>query len=118
LLQYGPQGADFDENDNRTAGHFAVPDGPCDSPFSLINATFEYIERVWKDKIDFVVWTGDNERCLPHLLEEKEALMADMTTIIITLVRRQIFTIRIKPCAINFTRFLSLTIPFIRSLFL
>jgi hypothetical protein len=55
-------GADFDENDNRTAGHFAVPDGPCDSPWTLVNATFEYIEKVWKDKIDFIVWTGDNVR--------------------------------------------------------
>jgi endopolyphosphatase len=55
-------GADFEDNDNRTAGYFAVPDGPCDSPWTLINATFEYIEKVWKDKIDFIVWTGDNVR--------------------------------------------------------
>jgi hypothetical protein len=65
-LQYDSFGADFDDNDNRTAGHFGVPDGPCDSPFSLINATFEYIEKVWKDKIDFIVWTGDNVRYPPR----------------------------------------------------
>ena len=64
-LKYESFGADFDENDNRTAGHFGIPDGPCDSPFSLVNATFEYIEKVWKDKIDFIVWTGDNARFVP-----------------------------------------------------
>src|SRR5947207_15131516 len=55
-------GDDFDPNDNRTAGHFGVPDAPCDAPYSLINATFDYLETVWKDKIDFIVWTGDNVR--------------------------------------------------------
>ena len=43
--------------------HFGVPDGPCDTPWALVNATFEYIDKVWKDKIDFIVWTGDNARC-------------------------------------------------------
>jgi endopolyphosphatase len=64
---YGPFDSDFDPNDNRTAGHFGVPDAPCDAPLSLINITFEYLEKVWKDKIDFIVWTGDNVRYFPHL---------------------------------------------------
>lgn len=34
----------------------------CDSPFSLVNATFDWIEANLKDTIDFVVWTGDSAR--------------------------------------------------------
>jgi hypothetical protein len=60
--QYDGYGGEFKDDDNRTAGYYAVPDGPCDSPYSLINATFEYIQKVWADKIDFIVWTGDNAR--------------------------------------------------------
>ena len=44
-----------------------MPDGPCDTPWALVNATFEYIDKVWKDKIDFIVWTGDNVRFIPLL---------------------------------------------------
>ena len=34
----------------------------CDSPISLINATFKWIEENIKDSIDFVIWTGDSAR--------------------------------------------------------
>ncbi|CAG8466833.1 3751_t:CDS:2 [Acaulospora morrowiae] len=34
----------------------------CDSPMGLINATFEWLENNWKDKLDFIIWTGDNSR--------------------------------------------------------
>lgn len=34
----------------------------CDSPFSLVNETFRWIEENLKDEIDFVVWTGDSAR--------------------------------------------------------
>jgi endopolyphosphatase len=34
----------------------------CDSPFSLVNATFEWINDNLKDKVDFIVWTGDSAR--------------------------------------------------------
>ncbi|OJJ49764.1 hypothetical protein ASPZODRAFT_89234 [Penicilliopsis zonata CBS 506.65] len=34
----------------------------CDSPLSLINETFRWIETHLKDEIDFVVWTGDSAR--------------------------------------------------------
>jgi endopolyphosphatase len=61
--------SDFDPNDIRTAGYFGVPDGPCDAPYSLVNATFEYIDKVWKGNVDFIVWTGDNERYFTLLLE-------------------------------------------------
>ncbi|CAJ0831898.1 14659_t:CDS:2 [Entrophospora sp. SA101] len=34
----------------------------CDSPINLINATFEWLEKNWKNKLDFIIWTGDNSR--------------------------------------------------------
>ncbi len=34
----------------------------CDTPFSLVNATFQWINDHLKDKIDFVIWTGDSAR--------------------------------------------------------
>ncbi|CUM64181.1 uncharacterized protein PRCAT00001775001 [Priceomyces carsonii] len=34
----------------------------CDSPMSLMNATIEWIKENLQDKIDFIIWTGDNVR--------------------------------------------------------
>ncbi|CCH46893.1 Endopolyphosphatase [Wickerhamomyces ciferrii] len=34
----------------------------CDSPIILMNETFNWIEKNLKDKIDFIIWTGDNIR--------------------------------------------------------
>ena len=34
----------------------------CDSPISLINATFKWIDENLKDEIDFIIWTGDSAR--------------------------------------------------------
>jgi endopolyphosphatase len=34
----------------------------CDTPFSLVNATFQWIKDNLKDEIDFVIWTGDSAR--------------------------------------------------------
>ena len=34
----------------------------CDSPTTLINATFKWISDNLKDKVDFVIWTGDSAR--------------------------------------------------------
>lgn len=34
----------------------------CDSPFSLANETFRWIEKNLRDEIDFVLWTGDSAR--------------------------------------------------------
>lgn len=44
------------------SGYFGAPGSDCDSPLSLVNATFDWIEENLKDKIDFVVWTGDAAR--------------------------------------------------------
>lgn len=44
------------------AGAYGAEKTDCDSPFSLVNATFAWIEENLKDDIDFVIWTGDSAR--------------------------------------------------------
>lgn len=34
----------------------------CDAPYILVKETIEWIDKNLKDKIDFVIWTGDNVR--------------------------------------------------------
>lgn len=48
--------------DDHETGIFGHPISECDSPMSLVNATFDWIRDNLKDKIDFVIWTGDNAR--------------------------------------------------------
>lgn len=45
-----------------SAGLLGAAASDCDSPVSLINATFQWIEDNIKDDIDFVIWTGDSAR--------------------------------------------------------
>ena len=47
---------------NGPAGVFGAETTDCDSPTSLVNATFKWINEHLKDKVDFVVWTGDSSR--------------------------------------------------------
>ncbi|KAG9285690.1 hypothetical protein G9A89_002257 [Geosiphon pyriformis] len=44
------------------SGHWGAPASICDSSMKLIDATFEWLEENWVDKLDFVIWTGDNSR--------------------------------------------------------
>jgi endopolyphosphatase len=44
------------------SGPWGAPATVCDTPLNLIDATFEWLEKNWKNKIDFVIWTGDNVR--------------------------------------------------------
>ncbi|KAF4637453.1 hypothetical protein G7Y89_g659 [Cudoniella acicularis] len=44
------------------AGVYGAETSDCDTPYSLINATFKWIKENIKDDIDFVVWTGDSAR--------------------------------------------------------
>ncbi|UKZ73257.1 hypothetical protein TrVFT333_000899 [Trichoderma virens FT-333] len=44
------------------AGSYGAEKTDCDTPFSLVNATFTWIEENIKDDIDFVIWTGDSAR--------------------------------------------------------
>ncbi|KAJ5301797.1 hypothetical protein N7508_006660 [Penicillium antarcticum] len=57
------------------AGYFGAEGTECDSPLSLVNETFRWIENNLKDDIDFVIWTGDsarhdNDEKLPRSAEE------------------------------------------------
>lgn len=44
------------------AGVYGAETSDCDSPVSLVNATLAWVKEHLKDKIDFVVWTGDSAR--------------------------------------------------------
>ncbi|KAL2042821.1 hypothetical protein N7G274_004581 [Stereocaulon virgatum] len=44
------------------AGVYGAETTDCDSPTTLINATFRWINDNLKDTIDFVIWTGDSAR--------------------------------------------------------
>ncbi|KAJ5158657.1 Endopolyphosphatase Ppn1p-related protein [Penicillium coprophilum] len=59
---------------NGPAGYFGAEGTDCDSPLSLVNETFRWIEENLKDDIDFVIWTGDSVR---HDNDEKLPRTAD-----------------------------------------
>ena len=44
------------------AGVFGAETTDCDSPMTLANATFKWINDNLKDKVDFIIWTGDSSR--------------------------------------------------------
>lgn len=44
------------------AGIYGAETSECDSPISLVNKTMEWIAQELKDKVDFVIWTGDSAR--------------------------------------------------------
>jgi len=50
------------KDEDGTTGKYGHPNSRCDSPMTLVNATFDWIEKNLKDEIDFIVWTGDNVR--------------------------------------------------------
>ena len=50
------------EADKGSAGYYGAETTNCDTPFTLVNATFKWINDNIKDNIDFVVWTGDSAR--------------------------------------------------------
>ncbi|CEP09684.1 hypothetical protein [Parasitella parasitica] len=44
------------------SGKYGTPGQRCDAPVLLAQETLDWISREWKDKLDFVVWTGDNAK--------------------------------------------------------
>ncbi|TDZ61905.1 Endopolyphosphatase [Colletotrichum trifolii] len=44
------------------SGYYGAETSDCDSPISLVNATFDWIAANIADDIDFVIWTGDSAR--------------------------------------------------------
>ncbi|CCD52212.1 similar to vacuolar endopolyphosphatase [Botrytis cinerea T4] len=51
-----------------TAGTYGAETSDCDTPPTLIDATFKWIKENVRDNVDFVVWTGDSAR---HDSDEK-----------------------------------------------
>ncbi|KAI7885623.1 hypothetical protein K492DRAFT_171180 [Lichtheimia hyalospora FSU 10163] len=51
-----------DEERMKQVGYLGAPGKRCDAPIELTRQTLEWIAREWKDKLDFVIWTGDNSR--------------------------------------------------------
>ncbi|KAJ8061081.1 hypothetical protein OCU04_010158 [Sclerotinia nivalis] len=51
-----------------TAGTYGAETTDCDTPPTLIDATFKWIKENVRDSVDFVVWTGDSAR---HDSDEK-----------------------------------------------
>ncbi|PYH44380.1 endopolyphosphatase [Aspergillus saccharolyticus JOP 1030-1] len=45
-----------------STGYYGAEGTNCDSPITLINETFRWIEKNLKGKVDFVIWTGDSAR--------------------------------------------------------
>ncbi|KAL2118945.1 hypothetical protein VTJ04DRAFT_5904 [Mycothermus thermophilus] len=56
------------------AGRYGAAASECDSPIRLVNATFDWIAAHLRDKVDFVVWTGDSAR---HDRDERLPRSAD-----------------------------------------
>jgi endopolyphosphatase len=44
------------------AGIYGAESSDCDSPIELVNKTMDWIKKELKDKIDFIIWTGDSAR--------------------------------------------------------
>ncbi|KAI5837788.1 Metallo-dependent phosphatase-like protein [Morchella snyderi] len=58
-------GSDTQQRCHRGSGDAATlgaETSDCDTPFTLVNATFKWIEENLKDEVDFVIWTGDSAR--------------------------------------------------------
>jgi hypothetical protein len=46
----------------KLGGKYGAPGEQCDAPIRLAVETLNWISQEWKDKLDFVVWTGDNSK--------------------------------------------------------
>ncbi|OBZ87203.1 Endopolyphosphatase [Choanephora cucurbitarum] len=51
------------------AGKYGAVGAQCDAPVILAQETLDWISDNWKDKLDFVIWTGDNAK---HDWDKKE----------------------------------------------
>ncbi|KAI7901134.1 Metallo-dependent phosphatase-like protein [Cokeromyces recurvatus] len=47
---------------SQLAGKYGTPGQRCDAPILLAEETLKWISKEWKDKLDFVIWTGDNAK--------------------------------------------------------
>lgn len=44
------------------SGRYGTPGERCDAPIKLAQETLDWISKEWLDKLDFVIWTGDNSK--------------------------------------------------------
>lgn len=67
-----------------SAGIFGSENTDCDSPITLVNATFQWINDNLKDSIDFVVWTGDSARHdNDELIPRTEEQVIDLNSLLV-----------------------------------
>ncbi|KAI5958159.1 PPN1 [Candida margitis] len=62
---YFKEGSSFDELCHRSKGNahkYGDAISGCDAPMALMEETIKWVETNLKNKIDFIVWTGDNVR--------------------------------------------------------
>ncbi|KAF9570738.1 Endopolyphosphatase [Mortierella alpina] len=52
----------MEDEESAVGGYYGAPHSICDSPYTLVNATFDWFGKNLVGSIDFVVWTGDNAR--------------------------------------------------------
>ncbi|CAO3612804.1 unnamed protein product [Cunninghamella blakesleeana] len=50
------------ERKGKLSGYWGAPATECDAAPELVYHTLNTIANEWKDKIDFIIWTGDNAR--------------------------------------------------------
>ncbi|KAI7906244.1 Metallo-dependent phosphatase-like protein [Cokeromyces recurvatus] len=60
----------YSKQDDELCGTMGIPGQRMDAPSILIEHTLDWIRREWLDKLDFVIWTGDNSR---HNWDEKHS---------------------------------------------
>lgn len=72
------------------AGIYGAETSECDSPISLINETMRWIGHELKDKIDFVIWTGDSAR---HDNDEEIPRNAEQVTGLNTFMVQKMFEV-------------------------
>lgn len=46
----------------KLAGYWGAPTSDCDAAPWFLHHAIDWIAQEWRDRIDFVVWTGDNAR--------------------------------------------------------
>ncbi|KAI8389349.1 Metallo-dependent phosphatase-like protein [Blakeslea trispora] len=54
------------EEQGLLAGYWGAPGTDCDSSPRFVYHSIDWIANEWRDKIDFVIWTGDNARAFHH----------------------------------------------------
>lgn len=82
------------------AGIYGAETSDCDAPFSLVNATFQWIDENLKDSIDFVIWTGDSAR---HDNDERHPRNDKQVIDLNEMVAGKFFEVFQKPDHINDT---------------